>query len=76
VTWVLILRCDGTTADRATVELGQCRGYLPMGDPDRDDAAVLVARANAAGYRVATDGRHLCPDCARGATTTSERTGQ
>lgn len=66
MTFRLLIACDGTPADREGMALESCRAFLPVGDPSRDDADDLVARANRAGYRVDGD-RHLCPDCARGA---------
>lgn len=68
MTWRLLVRCEGTPADRDTIALGQCRGFLPVGDPSACTVEELVARLNAGGYRVAADGRHLCPDCARSAS--------
>jgi hypothetical protein len=76
VTFRLLIACDGTPADRDGMALARCRAFLPVGNPATDTPDELVAAANRAGYRVTRDGRHLCPDCTRGATTTTttERT--
>lgn len=61
MTTALIVRCDGTPADRPGMALERCRAFLPLPlvGPVR-----LAELANAAGYRVLRD-RHLCPACAR-----------
>lgn len=63
VTFRILIRCDGTPAERPLMALEQCRAFLPLTPAPAEE---LVAAANAAGWTVRDrDGAHLCPACTR-----------
>jgi hypothetical protein len=70
VSAVVLIRCDGTPADRPTMTLERCRAYLPTrADPvGPEGVPVAAARDEASRVGYAHDpatGRDLCPACAR-----------
>jgi hypothetical protein len=74
VTVALLVRCDGTRADRPSMALERCRAFLPTSvdvwSPNhRRDA---FREAGAHGWNVTRDdGRDLCPSCDRARRSTS-----
>jgi hypothetical protein len=62
VSAVIVVKCDGTKADRPTVSLETCRGAFPTRTADRVDA-LEAAKRN--GWSIVGLDRHLCPACTR-----------
>lgn len=64
VSWRILIRCDGTPAERPLMALETCRAFLSL-PADRPDTELALA-LNSAGWRVREeDGKHLCPACTR-----------
>jgi len=61
VTVHLIVRCEGTTADRPTVSLEQCRGAFPS----RETLPAGAQHAARQAGWTTVHGRDLCPACSR-----------
>ena len=61
MTATIVIRCDGTPADRPSIPLGQCRAALPTHQTRAVDGLDEALRH---GWTV-VDGRDLCPSCTR-----------
>jgi hypothetical protein len=62
----IVLSCDGTPTDRATIPLSRCRAALPT--PALSPAEARYGHGYPAGWTRTGDSRDLCPGCSRAAT--------